>query len=147
LSVLRSPKSPDPEADMGGHTIRFAIGRHEPVSREGVLSTSTSADALYTPVLIARGSAEIRSPFTLVETGSLTPSWVLPCENSKGYVIRLHETNGGSGTAVLRLNRPAFSVDYVDFLERPRGRPEKSGPGEYRISYRPYQILSVRVRL
>lgn len=148
---------------MGHHLIRFAVGRHEPRTRGEILSTAAAAETLFAPVLFARG-AEAAPPFTLSETGSLTPSWVLPAENSKGYVIRMHETAGGAGTAVLRLNRasarPTPSVEYVDFLERSRGersspsassacargKVERTDEGTYRIAYSPYQIVSVRVR-
>jgi alpha-mannosidase len=168
VSLLRSPKEPDREADMGRHLIRFAVGRHEPATRGAkagadlgddgfgtaglagaeIMSTAAAAEVLFAPVLFARGS-DAAPPFTLSETRSLTPSWVLPAENSKGYVIRMHETDGSAGTAVLRLNgasaRPTPSVEYVDFLERSRGKVERTVDGTYRIAYRPYQIVSVRV--
>jgi alpha-mannosidase len=58
LSLLRSPKMPDPQADQGDHLIRFALGRHQPATSQTALSTAASADALFAPVLVARGSAD-----------------------------------------------------------------------------------------
>ncbi|MEK7474859.1 MAG: glycoside hydrolase family 38 C-terminal domain-containing protein [Candidatus Coatesbacteria bacterium] len=144
LSLLRSPKGPDGTADMGVHRIRFALGRFEPSTGEGVLSTAACAEALYAPVLVTRGAA-VKPPFAIEEPGSLVASWVLPCAESKGFVIRLHETAGSPGTAVLRLARPR-QVDLVDFLERPIGRVRHRPDGSFALEYRPYQILSVRVR-
>jgi alpha-mannosidase len=144
LSLLRSPKSPDGTADMGPHRIRFALGSFEPRTGEGVLSTAACAEALYAPVLVTRGAA-VKPPFAVEEPGSLVASWVLPCADSKGFVIRLHETAGSPGTAVLRLAKPG-QVDLVDFLERPIGHVAKRRDGSFALDYRPYQILSVRIR-
>jgi len=145
LSLLRSPKGPDDTADMGTHRIRFALGKFEPRSEGGVLSTAACAETLYAPVLVTRG-VPVRSPFRIDDPGSLVASWVLPCSESRGFVVRLHETAGSDGTAVLRVARPGARVDLVDFLERRIGSVRRLPDGSFALDYRPYQILSVRVR-
>jgi alpha-mannosidase len=146
LSLLRATKSPDHAADMGRHLIRFALGEHEPAERDGVPPTAGAADALFAPVLLGRGSREVEPPFTLEDLGSLVPSWVLPCEESGGYIVRLHETNGSSGTAILRPADPKAVVDFVDFLERRIGGAKRSPDGGWLVPYSPYRIVSARVR-
>ncbi len=149
LSLLKSAKHPDAVADMGEHTIRFAIGQHHAASRDGVASTACAADALYTPVVIAEQGTERTPPFTLEGVGSLCPSWVCPAETGPGYVIRLHETAGTSGTLTLKLAKPSRGVTLIDFREKKLStvpQPIKRDANTYAIPYGPYQVVSVRVR-
>lgn len=146
LSLLRSPKEPDPEADRGQHRLRFALGQHEATTRGDILATPVTADALFTPVLVIPGGKELPAPFTLDNLGSLTPSWVLPAESGSGYLIRLHETAGSPGAARLRLSSPANAVTSVNFLENTLTELPQVGEMEYEIAYGAYQIVSVLVR-
>lgn len=146
LSLLRSPRNPDPKADIGSHRMRFAIGEHRAVSEHYAPSTAVAADALYTPTLVVAGGALNRAPFHLEDLGTLAPSWVLPSVTGEGYVIRLHETNGSAGAAVLHLAERR-SVTRVDFLERKfPAAVEKTGTHTIRIPYKPYEIVSLLVR-
>ena len=146
VSLLRGPKEPDPQADVGAHHIRFEIGRHEPLTTERALSTAAAADALFAPVVIGMGGAAVPPLFEFEALGSLVPSWVTPAEHGGGFILRLHETNGSAGVARLRLARAPRAVELVDFLERRRGRPERVDRRTFALAYQPYQILSVRVR-
>ncbi|HET7038058.1 MAG TPA: glycoside hydrolase family 38 C-terminal domain-containing protein, partial [Thermomicrobiaceae bacterium] len=144
VSLLRAPKSPDPEADMGRHRIRLALGRHEPRTRGEILCSAAAADALFAPVLIAEGEGVLAPPFVLEDAGSLVPSWVLPATGGDGFVLRLHETDGGAGTARLRLARPC-AAQLVDLLERPLAALASPDGLVFEVPYRPYQIVSVKV--
>ena len=146
VSLLRSPKAPDRDADMGTHHMRFAVGRHEPCTTAQTLGTAAAADALFAPVVIGRRGAAAPAPLDLESLGSLVPSWVTPAESGPGFVLRLHETNGSAGIARLRLAHAPRAVEFVDFLERRVGRPDRVDRHTFALTYRPYQILSVRVR-
>ena len=150
VSLLKAARHPDPAADTGQHTIRFAVGRHEPATRgsgpDAVLSTACAADALFAPVPTTGSGAARPSPFVLEQPGSLCPAWVLPSETGSGYVIRLHETAGRRGTAKLRLARPAEQVTLVDFREQKLGPPRPAVDRTYAVDYAPHQVVSVLVR-
>ncbi|MEK7413341.1 MAG: glycoside hydrolase family 38 C-terminal domain-containing protein, partial [Planctomycetota bacterium] len=146
LSLLRSPTSPDPEADQGTHRIRIAIGRHRAHSDATQLATAAAADALFVPAIVARGGKTPIAPATWHATGSLTPSWALPSTTGAGFVLRAHETNGESGTAILELSEPAKSVSLVNLLEKRTGSVIKLRKNRYAVRYGPYQIISVLVR-
>ena len=146
VSLLKAARHPDPSADLGRHTIRFALGRHCTVSEPRAPSTACAADALYTPLVVAEAGAPRQSPFRFDELGSLCPSWVLPSESGPGFVVRLHETAGAAGTAVLRLAAAARSVTLVDFREQELAAAESVAEATYAIPYGPYQVVSVLVR-
>ena len=150
VSLLKAARHPDPAADTGRHTIRFAVGRHQPATLGtgpgAVLSSACAADALFAPVPTTGAGAARPSPFVLEHPGSLCPAWVLPSETGSGYVIRLHETAGRRGTAELRLAKPAGAVTLVDFREQQLGAPRPADDMTYAVDYAPYQVVSVLVR-
>jgi len=87
----------------------------------------------------------IEPPLKVEEIGTAVPSWILPAETTQGVIVRLHETAGARGSAILRLARPA-KASLVDLLERPMGPCTKIDGSTWRVDYRPYQILSVLVQ-
>lgn len=147
MSLLRSAKWPDAGADMGTHTIPFAIGRLQLETTEDHLSTSMSADALYSPAL-TYNSAPIPAKFQWLELGSLNASWCAPSVAEPGaYFLRLHETAGQHGTARLQLIDVAQKAEMVDFLEQSLDTMPIDAQGMIEIPYRPWQILTLRIRL
>ena len=144
LSLLRGGRSPDNTADVGMHTIRFALGTYASRSEGGRLSTAAAAETLFAPVIVGPMPA-IEPPLQVEEIGTAVPSWILPAETTQGVIVRLHETAGARGSAILRLARPA-KVSLVDLLERPMGPCTKIDGSTWRVDYRPYQILSVLVQ-
>jgi alpha-mannosidase len=146
LSLLRAPSDPDKNADRGDHRIRFAVGRHRAAAGGDAPCTAAAADLVFAPVVTVPGGKLAPPLLALEDLGSLVPSWVLPAADGDGWILRLHETAGAAGTATLHLQQTPRSVDLVDFLERRLGKPEKFGPRTWTLAYRPYQILSVRVR-
>jgi len=145
VSLLRSPKSPDPNADMGKHRIRLALGKFRAGSDATTLSTAAAADTCFAPLLVQRGAPQA-APFTCEALGSLVPSWVLPAESAAGYIVRFHETAGSSGQARIHFATPPRTVEIVDFLERRLARPRRSDRHTVLLDYRPYQVISLRVR-
>ena len=150
ISLLKAAKYPDAEADIGRHLIRLAVGKHQPTTsdaeRDMVLSTACAAEAIFAPVPVAEAAAPRTSPFVLGQLGTLSPAWVLPSETGRGYVIRLHETAGGGGSAELRLARKASSVSLVDLREQHLSATRRLDDTTYAIEYRPYQVVSILVR-
>ena len=144
LSLLRSPKLPDPHADMGQHRIRFAIGRHAAHTVGEILGTAAAADALFAPLVLCQSNVPPPAPIEISALGSLVPSWIMPAQG-RGCILRLHETNGSAGVAHFRLPGRR-TADLVDFMERRIGRPQRIGPRSFALRYGPYQVLSVRIR-
>ena len=147
LTLLRSPREPDPTADIGKHTMVFAVGEHRAVSEPTAASTAVAADTLFTPTVVVAGGALNPAPFSFEDLGTLAPSWVLPASDGAGYIIRLHETNGSTGVAVLHLaNRPA-SITRVDFLEAKfPGELRKADTHTWLVPYKPYEVISILIR-
>ncbi len=169
LTLLRSPVDPTLEdADLspwrpqplrsteeGTHTIRFSIGRYSPKTNPDGLSTAAQAETLYAPTLVApilTSKVDKKDPPFRLNPGSsletIVPSWVLPAQNSNGYILRAHETMGVSGKLILEFADPVQSVNLVDLLEQPLSSDEaiRLDDRHYEVNYHPYQILSILVK-
>ncbi|MBA3845368.1 MAG: hypothetical protein H0X45_01860, partial [Planctomycetes bacterium] len=146
LSLVRHATSPDPKQDLGQHRIRFALGRHQIRSHGEILATAAAADALFTPPIVVAGGELTQPLVELEQLGSLVPAWIAPERAGEGWVLRLHETAGARGTAIMRLATQPKAIELIDLLERRIGGVKKRSPRAYEITYEPYQLLSVRVR-
>ncbi|GAB4246843.1 MAG: hypothetical protein OHK005_12760 [Candidatus Methylacidiphilales bacterium] len=97
------------------------------------------ADLLYTEPVRYTGT-EISSGFWGVEGGeSLIPCGALPAETAAGFVVRMHETMGRRGSAMLKL-APGMFAERVDLS----GKPVSGGVCP--LEFRPYEIVSVLIR-
>ena len=145
VSLLRAPTFPDPQCDKGRHRVRFALGAHRRTSDGTRLGTASAAEALFTPALTVGGDLDLEPPFVLRNLGTLAPHWVLPAEVGSGMILRLHETMGHRGTAILTTRDEPTSVTFVDFLEGELAVPEQLDSRSWKLEYRPHQVLGVKI--
>jgi alpha-mannosidase len=142
LTVLRSPKSPDPVADIGTHEFRCGLLMHtfaadySDVIREGI--------AFNTPLLI-RGSADyLRESFFEIENAELLIDAVKKAEDSDDLIMRLYEPEGFRGTALLGLNLPVRRAALCNLLEEETAElPINEGVIE--IEYTPFQLITLKL--
>lgn len=125
LSLLRSPRFPDPQADMGVHEFTYSLMVHGGDWRAA--GVDREAEALNAPLIAAalpvgqRGALRGRwSPFAIEVTGAAGVEVVAVkrAESDDRLIVRLAETHGGRGQARLTWHRSVQEVDGVDLLER-----------------------------
>jgi alpha-mannosidase len=141
VSLLRSPKSPDPEADMGRHEFAYALVPHAGGWREaGILREAVlfNAPLRWTDVT-AEGS------FASVEDDNLVLDTIKRAEDSDELVLRLYEAHGGRGVARVRLAVPTSSALRANLLED-GGDALEFDDGAIVVPYRPHEIVTVKVR-
>jgi alpha-mannosidase len=145
LSLLRAPRSPDPDADQGPHRFCYAL-----------LPGATLADAvahgyaLSLPLRVVRGGAgALPAPLLAIDGGGVTVESIKLSEDRSGaVVVRLYEALGGRASAVLRPGFVVAGVEVVDLLERPlpEAAPLLGPDGTIAVTLRPFQILTLRLR-
>jgi alpha-mannosidase len=141
ISLLRAPKSPDPDADMGRHEFAYALLPHAHGWREaGVAAEAVRFNA---PFRWTRGVGE--APFAAVEGERLVLDTVKRAERDDAVVLRLYEPYGGRGVARVRLARPAREARLANALEEEVGIVEIEG-GALVLPFGPHQVLTVLVR-
>ncbi len=137
ISLLRAPKSPDPEADMGRHTFAYALLPHAGGWREaGVLAEAIRFNA---PI---RWTAPVGTSFASVDDSNLVIDTVKRAERSDAVVLRLYEAHGGRGRARLRLRDAPRDVRFADGLEEPFADAAVEEDAVV-VPYLPHQVLTV----
>ena len=144
LSLLRAPKSPDPEADMGTHVLAYALFPHAGGWREaGVVA---EAGRFNRPLRWGACVEATQSPpATSVDDPNLVLDTVKRAEGSDAIVLRLYEAHGARGVARVRLALPFAEARLANALEDEGDRLDVDGD-EIVVPYRPHQIVTVVVR-
>jgi len=138
-SLLRGPRYPDPDADLGEHRFRFTV-------RPGAGIPDAIADgyALNLPERRRSGSRAVQ-PLVSAE-GAVIESLTPARDGSGDLIVRLYEALGASREAQVLWRFAASGVTAVDLLER-GGRPTALTPfeGGARLSLRPFELVTLRV--
>jgi alpha-mannosidase len=157
LSLLRSSKFPDTQADMGTHEFTYALMPHDGNWRAA--GVDRQAEALNMPLLARplppdqRGSITTRwAPFAISAAGAagVEIAAVKQAEDDAHLIIRLIETHGGRGRAAIDWNLPVAGVQSVDLLERPLaidGFRHAQDAKRTAFELRPFQIVTLAARL
>jgi len=144
LSLLRSPKSPDPVADMGRHEFRYALLPHAGDFRQG--DVVRRAYAFNTPLLVALTAAQpCRESFLSVDDPALVIDAVKKAEDSTDLIVRLYEAFGGRGRGRLVSSLPVRGVSRCNLLEE--GDEPLTWQDGVEIEYRPFEIVTLKLAL
>ena len=159
LSLLRSPKRPDPAADMGMHEFAYSLVPHGGDWRAA--GVELLAEEMNSPLMVlelppgrAGPLGKSWSPFDVQPEGDfrVAVSCLKRAEDDDRIIVRLHESHAGRGRVAIRWNLPVAGVEPVDLLERPAALAgfAHSGAGVGATSLfdvRPFQIVTLAVRL
>jgi alpha-mannosidase len=141
ISLLRAPKSPDPDADLGRHEFAYALLPHVGGWREaGVLAEAIRFNA---PLRWSRGDSD-RPPFTTLDDTNLILDTVKRAEDSDALVLRLYEAHGARGVARLTLGVPFTTARLANLLEDPGDSLAIDGKTIV-VPYRPHEIVTILV--
>jgi alpha-mannosidase len=141
LSLLRSPKWPDPQADMGFHELEYAVMPH----RDGWQSGGVVREAALFNAPIRWISAGTPRSFVSVDDANLVLATVKRAEDSDALVLRLYEAHGGRGRASVRLSLSFTEAYRCNLLEDPQEQLPVAGD-TIELAYRPWEIVSLIVR-
>jgi alpha-mannosidase len=139
MTLLRSPRWPDPEADIGHHDLSFAIRPH----RGSWQDAGVTAEALCfnAPLLLGEAAEETRSWFSTDAPGLFIDT-VKRAEDSDDLVVRLYEAHGGSGAARLRVGLPFTEAWFTNLLED-RLTPAEVDGDDVIVPFGPFEIVTL----
>jgi len=140
MSLLRAPKSPDPQADMGEHAFAYALYPHERGWQDG--GVLAEAAAFNAP--LRWGSGLNRGAWLRVDSPGLVLDTVKLAEDSNALVLRLYEPYGGRGRARIELAMPVRSARQSNLLEDDLG-PAGTDGSAIVVDYRPWEIVTLLV--
>ena len=142
LALLRSPKNPDPTADLGHHEFVYSLHPHKgdlihsDVMREAAL--------LNRPPRVFDGVSRGAEPLCTADSDSVSLEVVKKAEKENAHVLRLVETKGLSAKAKLKFRR-SVTLAETDLLEWTEER--KFGTGtEFELEFKPFEIKTLKLR-
>ncbi|MFJ4900877.1 alpha-mannosidase [Streptomyces sp. NPDC088727] len=138
LSLLRSPHSPDPQADRGTHRFGYAL-----LAGAGIEEAVAGGYALNLPLRAA--PARAAALVTLDTTDVVVESVKLADDRSGDVVVRLYEACGGAVGARLSAGFTLAGAQDCDLLEQPERELEPED-GVVGLAFRPFQIRTLRLR-
>lgn len=147
LSLLRSPKWPDPTADRGKHTIEYALYPHAGGWREAQTvrrGAEYNAPLLAFPATVHRGGhPPVEGLVRLAPEGYVLDA-IKKAEDGDAWILQWYDAKGEDGTAVLTLPFTPKRVVSTSFLEED-GAPVPFEKNVIRVPTRANAIVTIKV--
>jgi alpha-mannosidase len=156
LTLLRSPKAPDPDADMGHHHFHYALYPHSGTWKDAqTVRRGYEYNYPLTAVVTSAhpGSLPASHSFVSIPEENVVLTAVKKAEDANGLIFRAYEWAGKSGEIHLHIPAGATSATVTNMQEIPEGEPlkltengPKDGDGGQTITVpiHPFEILTIR---
>jgi alpha-mannosidase len=150
LSLLRSPTSPDPEADQGEHRFAYSLLPHAGSWNE---TTVAAAYALNDPLLVARGSSPLGTAaeqgkylhsLISVDRPNVVVETIKQAEDGDGIIVRLYESQRQRGPITLTAGFSLAGAWRTNLLEENQSELPCSG-NRLTLFVKPYEIITLRL--
>lgn len=140
LSLLKSGKFPDTQADMGSHQFTYALLPHVGAVADG--NTIPEAVLLNQPARVFSGATEEQALFS-TNSSALILDACKVAEDGNGTIVRYHECLGGSWQAQLKTSLLPKQIVECNLLEEPVG--QQYDPQSWLTQWKPFEIKSFRI--
>jgi alpha-mannosidase len=148
LTLLRSPKWPDPDADMGHQHFQYAIYPHAGTWKDAmtVRHGYEYSYLLHAETTTAHpGALPASHSFASVAPENVVLTAVKKAEDAKGLIFRVYEWAGKESTVEFHVPPGATSATVTNMMEAPEGSPLIVTGDVVKAPIHPYEILTVRV--
>ena len=149
LSLLRSPKAPDPLCDMGRHRFAYSLVPHfGPYNYAGIVQAGYAFNAPLRSVLLEPGKGENGALPALVacEDRNIVIESVKKAEDSNDIIVRLYECHNSRGKAELSSARTPVSAFLCD-LEENEIMELDIQDGIVCFEFKPFEIITIKLKL
>ena len=148
LTLLRSPKWPDPEADMGHHHFQYALYPHAGTWKEAMTvrhgyEYNYPLNAVVTTT--HPGTFPAEHSFASVSPENVVLTAVKKAEDTKGLIFRVYEWEGKDATVEFHVPPGPASATVTNMQEQPEGSPLTVDGDVVKAPIHPYEILTIRV--
>ncbi len=149
LSLLRGSLYPDPLADEGDHRFTYSLFPHlGDWTEAGVVREALALNSpLFTVEANEETSPSSEAGLVKAEGVELALGALKLAESGGGILLRLYEPHGARGVCKLRFSGEIGSAERVNLLEEPEGGALEVSGRELRFRVRPYEVVTLRVRL
>lgn len=148
MSLLRAPKAPDPECDMGIHRFSYVLLPHfGPYNYADVVHAAYAHNApmRYAFVEPHAGSETHLNPLVTCDDRNVVIEAVKKAEDSNDLIVRLYECHNSRGEAELFCaNTPTEAV--LCDLEENELADLEINDGLVQFSYKPFEIITIKLK-
>jgi alpha-mannosidase len=148
LTLLRSPKWPDPDADMGHHHFHYALYPHAGTWQEA-LTVRHGYEYNYPLTAVVTtahpGALPASHSFASVAPENVVLTAVKKAEDANGLIFRIYEWAGKETTAEFHVPPGATGATVTNLMETPEGAPLAVTGDVVKAPIHPYEILTIRV--
>ncbi|MBS1727510.1 MAG: alpha-mannosidase [Armatimonadetes bacterium] len=148
MSLLRAPKAPDPECDMGVHRFSYVLLPHfGPYNYADVVHAAYAHNSPLRAAMIepTAGPATQLDPLVTCDDRNIVIETVKKAEDSDDLIIRLYECHNSRGQAELFcVNAPGEAV--LCDLEENEIADLDVNDGLVQFSYKPFEIITIKLK-
>jgi alpha-mannosidase len=148
LTLLRSPKWPDPDADMGNHHFHYALYPHAGTWKDAMtIRHGFEYNYPLTAVVTTAhaGSLPAEHSFVSVTPENVVLTAVKKAEDAKGLIFRMYEWAGKDSTVEFHVPPGATGATVTNMMETPEGSALAVSGDLVKAPIHPYEILTIRV--
>jgi alpha-mannosidase len=148
ISLLRSPTSPDPDADRGHHHFSYALYPHGGDWKQA-LTVRHGYEYNYKlqamQVSAHTGSLPAKYSYVSVKPENVVLTAMKKAEDENGLIFRVYEWEGKSGNVEFHLPKGATGATVTNLMEKPEGEALKITGDTVTAPIHPFEILTVEV--
>ncbi len=149
MTLLRSPKAPDPTCDMGVHRFTYVLLPHyDQVQHSDVVAAAYGLNAPVRYALLEprEGFRAQLPPFVSCDNRSIVIESVKKAEDSNRIVVRLYECHNSRGSTDLVCALPVRAAWLADLNETPVAELEVRD-GVVPFDYKPFEIVTLMLEV
>jgi alpha-mannosidase len=148
ITLLRSAKWPDPDADMGHHHFHYALYPHAGTWKDA-LTVRHGYEYNYPLTAVVTtahaGSLPAEHSFASVEPENVVLTAVKKAEDANALIFRVYEWAGKESTVEFHVPAGATGATVTNMMETPEGAPLRVEGDVVKAPIHPYEILTIRV--
>lgn len=149
LSLLRSPTSPDPDADRGHHHFSYALYPHAGDWKQA-LTVRRGYDYDYklhaAQVDAHSGILPLKYSFFAPQADNVVITAVKKSEDDNALIVRLYEWAGKQGNVRIRIPKGAGTAQLTDLMEHAEGSSLSIEDKDIvTVPVHPYEIVTVKL--
>ena len=147
LSLLRSPKWPDPTADRGKHVIEYALYPHAGTWRDaGTVQKGYEFNYPLIAVLTDahKGDLPLLHSFVQISPSNLVLTGLKKAEDGNAWIVQWYDAGGTASDATVAFNRAPVKVVQTNFLEED-GIPLTVEKSSVRVPTKKSSVVTIKV--